>query len=152
MELEKERDQKPTFEVSKETTKQVLEDFEQLQSINAAIMRDYAAGLAPDYKHISEAMADLNKRAARLNTNLLLPSNDGSSPTQVSQPVKPQNRSPLLDLNDLIYGFVTNPIFKNRDTIDIELGKQAKRDLQRIITLSDAISKSADKLSKSAKH
>lgn len=151
MELEKERDQKPIFEVSKETTKQVLEDFEQLQSINGAIMRDYSAGLAPDYKHISEAMADINKRAARLNTNLLLPSTDEGSPAQVSHSGK-QNRSPLLDLNDLIYGFVTNPIFKNRDTIDIELGRQAKRDLQRIITLSDAISKSADRLNKSTKH
>ena len=152
LELERERNEKPTFEVSKETTRQVNEDFAQIQSINADIMRDYASGVAPDYKHISEVMAEISKRGARLNANLLLPSSEGDRNDQANQggSDKRPARSPLLDLNDLICGFVTNPIFKNLNTIDAELGKQAKRDLQSIIDLSDRISKSADKLSKIA--
>lgn len=150
LELEKERTEKPTFEASKETTKQVNEDFARIQSINAEVMHDYATGIAPDYKHISEVMAEISKRAARLNTNLLLPSNDGEVNDRASQVTSDQRRarSPLLDLNELICGFVTNPIFKNLNTIDLELGRQAKGNLQSIIDLSDRISKSAVKLSK----
>lgn len=152
MELEKERSQKQTFEVSKETTRQATEDFAQIQTINAEIMRDYASGAAPDYKHISDVMAEISKRAARLNANLVLPSTeeDGRDPTNQAGSDKRRARSPLLDLNDLVCAFVTNPIFKNLNTIDVELGKKAKRDLRGIIDLSDRISKSADKLSKAA--
>lgn len=150
LELERDRIEKPTYEVSKETTKQVNEDFARIQSINAEVMRDYVTGVAPDYKHIAEVMADLSKRATRLNTNLLLPSNDADGNDRARQVTsdKRRARSPLVDLNDLISGFVTNPIFKNLNTIDVELGRQAKRDLQSIIDLSDRISKSAVKLSK----
>lgn len=150
LELEKERVAKPTFEVSKETTRQVNEDFARIQSINAEIMHDYATGVAPDYRHISEVMADISKRAARLNANLLLPSNDEEANDRASEVTsdKRQVRSPLLDLNDFISSFVTNPIFKNSNTIDLDLGKRAKRDLLSIIDLSDRISKSAAKLSK----
>lgn len=151
LEIERERTEKPTFEASKETTKQVNEDFARIQSINAEVMRDYAAGAAPDYKHISEVMAEINKRAMRLDTNLLLPSNDGDGNDRASQVTSDKRaRSPLLDLNDLIRDFVNNPIFKRLNTIDAELGRQAKRDLQSIIDLSDRISKSAVKLSKAA--
>lgn len=150
LELERDRIEKPTFEASKETTRQVNEDFARIQSINAEVMHDYATGVAPDYGHISEVMADISKRAARLNTNLLLPSNDGEVSDRASQVTsdKRRVRSPLLDLNELIRSFVTNPIFKNLNTIDLELGRQAKRDLQSIIDLSDRISKSAAKLGK----
>ncbi|HXU09006.1 MAG TPA: hypothetical protein VN743_08405 [Blastocatellia bacterium] len=150
MELEKERNQQPTFEVSKETTRLVNEDFARIQTINAEVMHDYTSGAAPDYKHISEAMAEINKRAVRLNANLLLPSTDEEKSDQRNQGVlaRQKGRSPLLDLNELIGAFVSNPIFKTVDTIDAQLGKQAKRDLQDIITLSDTISKSAVKLSK----
>lgn len=150
MELDRDRIDKPTYEVSKETTKQVHEDFARIQTINAEVMRDYVSGVAPDYKHISEVMAEISKRAGRLNTNLLLPSTDGDGNDRASRltATKGRGRSPLIDLNDLICGFVTNPIFKNLNTIDIELGRQAKRDLQNIISLSDTISKSAVKLSK----
>jgi hypothetical protein len=152
LELEKERTEKPTFEASKETTKQVNEDFARIQSINAEVMHDYATGIAPDYKHISEVMAEISKRAMRLNANLLLPSSDGEVNDRASHVTsdKRRARSPLLDLNELICGFVTNPIFKNLNTIDVELGRQAKRNLQSIIDLSDRISKSAVKLSKTA--
>jgi hypothetical protein len=152
LELERDSNKKPTFEVSKETVKQVSEDFEQIQGINAEIIGDYVSGKGPDYKHISEAMAEITKRATRLNTNLLLPSDDTvvSGPVTQSEVHNKPARSPLLDLNDLIFSFVTNPIFKNANTIDLTLGAKAKRDLASIIDLSDRISKSADKLSKTS--
>lgn len=152
LEIERENAAKPTLEVSKETVKQVNEDFGRIQGINSEIMRDYASGAPPDYKHIAEAMAEIKKRAARLNTNLLLPPDEEVPENQAtpSNSTKRKARSPLLDLNDLINGFVTNPIFKNVNTIDLALGLKAKRDLANIIDLSDRISKSAEKLSKAA--
>ena len=150
LEIEKESSAKPTIEVSKETVKQVSEDFARIQEINAEIMRDYASGTPPDYKHIAEAMAEIKKRAGRLNVNLLLPPDEAGADNQGTQTEvnKKPARSPLLDLNDLIRSFVTNPIFKNANTIDLNLGPKAKRDLASIIDLSDKISRSAERLSK----
>jgi hypothetical protein len=152
LEMEKEKTRKATFEVSKEAIKQVNEDFAQIQEINAEIIKSYAAGKPPDYKHISEAMLEIKRRAVRLNTNLLLPPGD-SDPGDQAKPgalKKETARSPLLDLNDLIHDFVTNPIFQNTNTIDLGLGAKAKRDLEAIIDLSDRISRSADKLGRTA--
>jgi hypothetical protein len=150
LEIERDSNKKPTFEVSKETIKQVNEDFARIQEINLDIMHDYVSGIRPNYKHIAAAMAEINKCAARLNTNLLLPPGDAAANDQASPSglTKRPARSPLLDLNDLITRFVTNPIFKNSGTIDATTGAKAKRDLEEIIDLSDRISKSADKLSR----
>ena len=152
LELEKERPAKSALEVSPETIKQVNEDFAKIQGINAEIIQDYASGKPPNYKHISEAMMEIKKRAERLNANLLLPPGDSDNedrakPTGIK---RAEPRSPLLDLNDLIHDFVTNPIFKNVNTIDLALGAKAKRDLESIVDLSDRISKSADKLNKTS--
>src|SRR4029077_21142936 len=119
LELERERPEKPTFEASKETKRQQKDNFARIQSMNAEVMHDYATGVAPDYKHISEVMAEISKRANRLNGNLLLPSSDEEVHDRASRVIsdKRRARSPLLDLNELICGFVTNPIFKNLNTI-----------------------------------
>lgn len=150
LEIERDTSKKPAFEVSKEAIKQVNEDFTRIQEINAEIMHDYVSGAKPDYKHISEAMAEINKRAGRLKTNLLLPPSDamGNEQAAPNGSNERSSRSPLLDLNDLITRFITNPIFKNSETIDVATGTRAKRDLEDIIDLSHRISKSADKLSK----
>jgi hypothetical protein len=153
LEMERENNKKPSLEPSKETIRQVNEDFARIQGINEEIMRDYAAGTPPDYKHISEAMAEIRKRALRLQTNLLLPASDDTKTEPVASVAagKQPGRSPLLDLSDLIFSFVTNPIFKNENTIDLALGAKAKHDLASIVDLSDRISRSADKLNKTAR-
>ena len=130
------------------TIKEVKEDFARIQDINAEMIRLFQSGGAPDYKHISQAMAEVRKRAERLRLNLVLPSGNADEPGLKSPASAKPGRSPLLDLNDLITRFVTNPIFANANTIDAELGANARRDLESIVDLSDRISKSADKLSK----
>jgi len=152
LEMDRENEKKSSLTVSKETIKQVNEDFARIQEINVEMMRDYAEGKPPDYPHIAVAMSEIKKRASRLRGNLILPSGDEIAGVQAgsSSPPKHSGRSPLLDLNDLIVSFVTNPIFKNENTIDLELGARAKRDLAGIIDLSDRISRSAEKLGKTA--
>jgi hypothetical protein len=152
LEMDRESDKRSKVEVSKETVKQVNDDFTRIQEINVEMMRDYSEGKPPDYPHIAAAMSEIKKRASRLRTNLILPSGDDISGEHVGSASTPKHsgRSPLLDLNDLIFSFVTNPIFKNENTIDLELGARAKRDLAGIVDLSDRISRSAEKLSKTA--
>src|SRR5262245_38564605 len=55
LELNKESEKKLTREVSPETLKNVQEDFAQIQSINADIMRAYASGAAPNFASLAEA-------------------------------------------------------------------------------------------------
>jgi len=133
---------------SETTIKEVKEDFARLQDINAEMIRLYQSGSSPDYKRIAQAMAEIKKRAERLRTNLVLPPGKADEQEHNRSAAAKSGRSPLLDLNDLITSFVTNPIFANANTIDAELGATAKRDLECIVDLSDRISKSADKLSR----
>jgi hypothetical protein len=128
-----------------ERIEQVKQDFGRIQEINSQIMRGFTGGGAPDYKYISASMAEINKRAHRLRTNLLLPESASDEKRQDRQ------RSPLLDLNDLIIGFVTNPIFKDPNRMDADLATKAKRDLTGIIDLSRRIEKSANKLAANGK-
>jgi len=143
LELGKERaSDKPLPRPAPQTVQQVQQDFSRIKEINAQIMKSYAAGEAPDYKNLSEAMAEMNKCASRLKTNLVLPEQAAYESREKS------DRSPLLDLNEVVTRFVTNPIFKNANTIDAEQAANAKRDLLGIIDLSHRIRKSAEKLSK----
>jgi len=125
-----------------ETVEQVKQDFGRIQEISLDVLKVYVNGAAPDYKQISRSMAEINKRARRLSSNLMLPESAADENGQ------PQDRSPLLKLNDLIQQFVTNPIFKNVNTMDAELAARAKRDLVGIIDLSHRLEKSARKLAK----
>jgi len=125
-----------------ETVEQVKQDFGRIQEISFDVLKGYANGGAPDYKQISRSMAEINKRARRLNTNLMLPE------SAVEESRQSQDRSPLLKLNDLIQQFVTNPIFKNANTMDAELAARAKRDLVGIIDLSHRLEKSARRLAR----
>lgn len=143
LEIAKDAAKSPTItKAAPERVEQVRQDFGRIQEINVEVLNAYRAGGPPDYKQVSRAMAEINKRARRLSTNLTLPdlTDDETYPLQ--------DRSPLLDLNDLIVRFVTNPIFKNPNTFDADLAIKAKRDLVAIIELSRRIEKSAQKLAK----
>ncbi len=48
----------------------VKEDFERIQIINNEVLQEHASGGALDYARLSEAAAEVKKRAARLKTNL----------------------------------------------------------------------------------
>src|SRR4051812_15360817 len=55
---------------AEETFPQIKEDFEQIQHVNANVLQATPAGAAFDYARISEAAAEMKKRAARLKANL----------------------------------------------------------------------------------
>lgn len=49
---------------------QIKEDFERIQVVNAEVLQPSASAAAPDYTRISEAAAEVRKRAARLKSQL----------------------------------------------------------------------------------
>ncbi|MGH9759437.1 MAG: hypothetical protein ACREDR_32525 [Blastocatellia bacterium] len=128
--------------VTEAAINQVKDDFAQLQAINAQVMREYGSGEAPDYKKLLDEMKDINKRARRLNSSLMLPA-------EGAEKAKIREASPLLALSEVITRFVTNPLFKESNTVNSKLAAKAKGDLLTIIDLSNRLSKSSEKLSKS---
>ena len=151
--LERESRQPGTKESPRLANMQLKNDFEQLQTVNNQMMAMVFANNVLDYKRVSEAITEIRKRAARLKSNLPLPSAEKDG--QEEQPLKGLNelnqgevKPALLSLDDLIQRFVTNPVFQQSQVVDIQQSSKARRDLEAILKLSEKIRKSTDKLMK----
>jgi hypothetical protein len=117
------------------------------------IARDLIAHKPLDYRLIDDQMAEINKRAQRLNTYMV-----AHAPETREQAPKPNLKSDeltgaLVRLCKLIDSFTENPALKNAATVDAkELEKvkedkaKADGDLLAIIKLSENIRKSIDSL------
>jgi hypothetical protein len=129
---------------------QIKDDFRRLQTVNNDVMRAVSSGRELDYKYISDSAREIKKRAARLKVNLVFPEAEGDEGaaklSEDSSGLKPS----LEALDGLISSFVTNPVFKEVGVVDTKLGVKARRDLDRIIELSEKVRKSAEKMSKNA--
>jgi hypothetical protein len=124
------------------------EDFKRLQIVNNSMMAAVAGQKVLEYKNIGEATDEINKCAKRLQVFLPMADGDDDKNDENKQnSLDPkQMRSALFNLDDLVMGFVTSPLFKN--LVDTESVDKAKRDLSGIIELSEVIKKNAEKLSK----
>jgi len=137
--------------------RQVIEqtkvDFERIQVLDRNLMLVVLANNGFDYKNLTDSTSEIRKRAKRLKDNMKLPppiegQADLLKPNEIGQP---QMKTALLQLNDRIVSFVTNPLFQAANWIDVQLGAKASRDLDAIIELSGDIKKSAERLSKPSK-
>jgi hypothetical protein len=131
----------------------IKEDFEHIQTVNNQMMVTTFANNVLDYKRIAEASSEIRKRAARLKSLLPLPESENQE--QSEQPLKGWNeldqgevKLALKALDDLIMGFVNNPVFQKPQIVDVPQSSKAKHDLEDIIKLSGKIKKSAEKMSK----
>jgi NADP-dependent 3-hydroxy acid dehydrogenase YdfG len=70
---------------------------------------------------------------------------------RVVLPARRQDELAFMTLRKHIYDFVTNPLFESLGVVDLEQGIKAGRDLDRIIELSESITKSEDKPKKPTK-
>ena len=131
---------------------QIKEDFERIQIVNNTMMRAVSIGEALDYKQISEVAEEINKRAKRLKTNLVILDLEDGKKVQRPQVATDgeQVRTLLLMLNHLIKSFVTSPLFQNLKVTDVRQLAKARQDLADIIELSHSVRKSAEKLKKSS--
>jgi hypothetical protein len=126
---------------------QTEEDFNRILTLHNEIARALKNDL--DYHFVSEATAEIKKRASRVQSSLgLRPSPEETlelekSPTPKDLPVKEE----LVKLCNQIRSFVTNPSIANPNTINAEGMVKARKDLESLIQLSTRIKKDADKLS-----
>jgi len=123
--------------------KQLGDDFKTIQNINNRMMAEAWAREQLDYGHLAEMIAEINGRATRLKANLSLPEPDSSKKQgeRLSISGLKEFRSALLLMDRSLMSFVTNPIFQRPDVIKIDLAKQARLDLEKVIALSGNLKK-----------
>jgi hypothetical protein len=128
---------------------QTEEDFNRILTLHNEIVRAVSSKDDLNYHFVSEATAEIKKRATRVQSNLVL----GLSPEDARVEVKaePQIKDSLIKLCKEIRAFVTNPMIENPNTVDAQQLIRAKRDLEGFIQLSGLIKKDADRLSKDKK-
>jgi len=129
---------------------QTEEDFNRILTLHNEIARALTSKNDLNYGFVSEATAEIKKRASRVQHSLALglsaeeavelekSTGDSSKDT----PVKDE----LIKLCNQIRSFVTNPSIENPNTINVEQMTKARRDLESLIELSGRIKQDADKL------
>lgn len=126
---------------------QIKEDFERLQIVNSDILQaGMRAGTLP-YKQISEAAAEMKKRAIRLKSNLF-PSDSGERPKEKETKGPQDMKSLLAALDSALFSFVSSPIFQNIKVVDPQDSLKAQAELEKVIKLSIKLRKEADELKK----
>ena len=124
---------------------QTEEDFNRILTIHNEIARALASKNDLNYQFVSEATAEIKKRASRVQHSLAL----GLSAEEALKLEKPKDqpiKESLITLCNQIRSFVTNPSIENPATINAEQMTKARRDLETVIQLSGRITKDADKL------
>ena len=124
---------------------QTEEDFNRIMTLHNEIARALASKNELNYQFISDATAEIKKRASRVQHSLALGLSDEEALKLEKSKDEPIKDS-LVTLCNQIRSFVTNPSIENPNTINAEQMTKARRDLESLIQLSGRIKKDADKL------
>jgi hypothetical protein len=135
---------------ARQAVAQLQDDFARLQIANRNLLRAALSNNTLDLKFVSKSVAEIRKRAERLNLNLALPEVEKTSgqPALLALTSPQQLKPSVLRLGRLIFSFVDNPFFKEASVVDTQLTTKARRDLEDIIELSGQIKKGTQQLSK----
>jgi MoxR-like ATPase len=130
--------------------KKIKDDFRDLQSLNNKMMSDAWLQDALDYSSIADMISKIRGKANDLKSSLALPvAEKPETPAKLPTGVTVrQFREGLLLLDKTIMRFVTNPVFQAANTLDIDQAKKASSDLEGVISLTDDLKQSAQKLRK----
>jgi hypothetical protein len=132
---------------------QIRQDFTRIQVVRNELVRALLKGSALNYRFVSDQTREIRKSAGRLKTDLRL--YDPNSDEKIEQkPVEVDQthiKGELVKLCNTIFSFTENPALKSPDLVDLNNSARAKTDLQRIIDLSESISKGAEKLTEGPK-
>ena len=125
---------------------QTEEDFTRILTLHNEFARALSSKKDLDYQFISEATAEIKKRASRVQHSLGLRLFEDDAP--VKEKSEPEMKDSLVKLCNEIRSFVTNPVIENPNTVDATQLTRARRDLESLIQLSGLIKKDAEKLGK----
>jgi hypothetical protein len=129
---------------------QLREDFRQIQIVHNEMMAATFSVKPLDpinYKGISKATAEINKRAVRLKSMLQLP----KPQIELTQSLKEMTnvwhlKVSLLALDKLVMKFVLNPSFGHTGVVDAQESAKASHDLVQIIELTRHIKQNSARL------
>jgi hypothetical protein len=129
---------------------QTEEDFTRILTLHNEIARLLQASKPIDYHFVSDASAEIKKRASRLQSTLGLRQLATETPVveKDQAPGDDQMKDALIKLCKQIRSFVTNPVIENPNTVDAQQLSYARRDLESVIQLSGNLKKEATKLEK----
>lgn len=124
---------------------QTEEDFNRILTLNNEFVRLLTASKPIEYNFISDASAEIKKRASRLQSTLKLHQLPAETPVveKTGELDDTQLKDALIRMCKQIRSFVTNPVIANPNTVDAEQLKTARRDLESLIQLSGHIKKEA---------
>ena len=153
MELEKELRRPPNKHEERLTLEQIKEDYLHIQIASRDLSQAVSLGDALDLKSVAKSSLEIRKCAKRLKHNLVLPKSaeevsklaDASAGTEAAQ-----LKSSVTALNNLIDGFVNNPLFHKVNVVDAQSSVKARRDLEQIMLLSEHVKRSSEKLDRAA--
>jgi len=126
---------------------QVNEDFQRILTLHNEIVRAIIANRPLSYQFISDATGEIKKRSARLQSTLKLskpefPNENRRTGTDLRVT---ETKDELILLCKDIESFVGNPVIEKPGTVDAQQLEKARRDLQSVVEVSDAIKKQVDK-------
>src|SRR5439155_14106269 len=126
---------------------QVSEDFQRILTLHNEIVRAIAANRSLSYQFISEATGEIRKRSSRLQSSLKLQKPEAKAENRgTGTDLKVMDtKDELILLCKQIESFVRNPIIDKPGTVDAQQLGKARKDLQSIVELSEAIKKHVDK-------
>lgn len=136
-------------EATRALLKQTGDDFRQIQNINNKMMAQVYAAETIDYDRTSAAIAQINTKATRLKNNLALPNPKDVKKKDLTVSGVKEFKAALLLMDRSIMSFVTNPIFRKPNVMEVESATRASQDLADIITLSATLKRTADNLKNS---
>ena len=134
-------------------TAQIREDFVRLQVLNNDLAKAASQGDALNFKFVSKSAAEIRKLAARLKSNLSLPSAGGDPEQQEAKAAPPpaQLGTALSALDGLILKFADDLASKGVYLLDAQSSAKARRDLEAIIELSGRVKQASERLEKSGR-
>jgi hypothetical protein len=124
----------------------VTEDFRRLLILHNELVRAFTSNRSLTNQFISDTTGEIRKRSARLQSSLKLPKPETTDNHALETDFKGlETKDELLLLCRQIESFVRNPIIDQPGTIDAQQLEKARKDLQSVVGLSDAIKKQVDK-------
>jgi len=126
---------------------QVGEDFQRILLLHNEIVRAIAANRSLSHQFISDATGEIRKRSVRLQSSLKLQKPESTTENRGTETELKMMamKDELILLCKQIESFVRNPIIEKPGTIDAQQLEKARRDLQSVVELSDAIKKQVAK-------
>lgn len=130
--------------------KQIGEDFHELQALNNKMMSQAWSQKDLDYGYLSDMISRIRGKASRLKGNLNLPEPVNTEKAHSNRTIFNDTdfRGALMLLDRTIMNFVSNPLFQKPNTIELQQGVNARRDLETVIGLTSDLKKTASRLGK----